>query len=93
VSSPRYGENPKPVYPLEARQKEYQGEVLLKVEVLQNGRVGEVEVEKSSGYEVLDQSALATVKKWRFIPAKKGGVAIPCWVNIPFKFQLRDISF
>ena len=93
ASSPRYGENPKPDYPLEARQKGYQGEVLLKVEVLQNGRVGEVQVEKSSGYEILDQSAIDAVKKWRFIPARKGEIAIPCWVNIPFKFQLRDISF
>lgn len=92
-SIPRYGENPKPVYPLEARQKGYEGAVLLKVEVLQNGRVGEVQVEKSSGYEILDQSAIAAVKKWRFVPASKGGVNIPCWVNIPFKFQLRDISF
>jgi TonB family protein len=93
VSSPGYAENPKPVYPQEARNKGYQGDVLLKVEVLSNGRVGEIEVEKSSGYEMLDQSALTTVKKWRFIPARKGGTAIPCWVTIPFKFQLRDVSF
>jgi TonB family protein len=85
---PRYAENPKPVYPLEAREKGYQGEVLLRVEILPNGRVGQVEVKKSSGYEVLDQSALVAVKKWKFIPARKGEVAIPFWVNIPIKFQL-----
>lgn len=89
VSSPGYGENPKPAYPPEARERGYQGDVLLKVEVLPNGRVGDVKVEKSSGYEVLDQSALTTVKKWRFIPARKEGVAILCWVNIPIKFQLQ----
>jgi len=93
VSSPGYAENPKPVYPLEARQKGYEGEVLLKVEVLQNGRVGEVQVEKSSGYEILDQSAIAAVKKWKFIPAKKGKIPIPSWVNIPITFQLKDVSF
>jgi TonB family protein len=85
---PRYAQNPKPVYPLEAREKGYQGEVLLKVEVLSNGRVGQIEVKKSSGYDILDQSALATVRQWRFIPARKGEVAIPFWVNIPIKFQL-----
>ena len=85
---PRYAENPKPAYPLEAREKGFQGEVLLKVEVLPNGRVGQVEVKKSSGYEVLDQSALATLKQWKFIPARKGDVAISFWVNIPIKFQL-----
>jgi TonB family protein len=93
AASPKYSENPKPPYPLEARNKGYQGRVLLKVEVLPDGRVGEIELKESSGYEVLDQSALATVKKWRFIPARKGKVTISCWVNIPITFQLKDISF
>jgi TonB family protein len=86
---PRYAENPKPIYPQEAREKGYEGEVVLKVEVLINGRVGQIEIKKSSGYELLDHSALTTVKQWRFIPAKKGGIAIPLWVNIPIKFQLQ----
>jgi TonB family protein len=88
TGSPRYAENPKPVYPLEAQQKGHEGKVMLTVEVLPNGRVGEVQVDKSSGYETLDHSALEAVKKWKFIPAKKEGVAIPCWVCIPIKFQL-----
>ena len=86
---PRYAESPKPLYPQEARKKGYEGEVVLRVEVLSNGRVGQVEVKKSSGYELLDRSALITVKQWRFIPAKKGENAIPLWVNIPIKFQLQ----
>jgi TonB family protein len=89
VSHPRNAVNPKPFYPLEAREKGYEGEVLLRVEVLSNGWVGGIEVKKSSGYEVLDQSALSTVKKWKFIPARKEGVAIPVWVNIPIKFELQ----
>jgi len=88
MPSPKYAGNPKPVYPWEAREKGYQGEVLLKVEVLSNGRVGQIEVKKSSGYDILDQSALTAVKRWKFIPARKGEVAISVWVNIPIKFQL-----
>jgi TonB family protein len=88
VSSPRYAQNPKPVYPQEAREKGYQGKVLLRVEVLANGRVGQVALKKSSGCEALDRSALAAVKGWRFIPARKGEVAVPVWVIIPIKFQL-----
>jgi TonB family protein len=86
---PQYAENPKPIYPQEARRKGYEGEVILKVEVLSNGRVGRLEVKKSSGYELLDRSALATVKQWKFVPAKKGEAQIPLWVNIPIKFQLQ----
>ena len=86
---PRYAENPKPIYPQEAREKGYEGEVVLRVEVLINGRVGQIEIRKSSGFELLDHSALNTVKQWKFIPAKKGDVTIPLWVNIPVKFQLQ----
>ncbi len=86
---PKYAENPKPVYPKEARDKGYEGEVVLRVEVLPNGRVGQIEIKKSSSYEVLDRSALTSVKQWKFIPAKKGDVATPLWVNIPIKFQLQ----
>jgi protein TonB len=86
---PRYGENPKPVYPAEAKKKGYQGEVLLRAEVLSNGRVGDVELKKSSGYEILDRSALAAVKQWKFIPAREGEKTVAVWVTIPVKFQLQ----
>jgi TonB family protein len=86
---PKYAENPKPPYPQEARDRGYQGEVLLRVEVLSNGRVGQIEVKRSSGYEMLDHSALSTVKQWKFIPAKRGEDAVSLWVNIPIKFQLQ----
>jgi protein TonB len=86
---PRYAENPKPPYPREARKMGFQGEVLLKVEVLSNGLVGQVEVKKSSGHEILDRSALSAVKQWKFFPAKRGEIAIASWVNIPIKFQLQ----
>ena len=86
---PNYAENPKPIYPQKAQAQGYKGEVLLRVEVLPNGQVGQIEVKKSSGYEILDQSALSTVRKWKFIPAQKGGITILAWVNIPIKFDLQ----
>jgi TonB family protein len=86
---PSYPDNPKPIYPHEAKEKGYEGEVVLRVEVLANGRVGQIEIKKSSSHELLDRSALTAVKQWRFTPAKKGDVAISLWVNIPVKFQLQ----
>ncbi len=93
TGSPRYAETPKPPYPQEAKDKGYQGTVRLKVEVLPDGRAGEIELKESCGYGVLDQSALDTVKKWRFIPAMKGKTPIACWVIVPITFQLKDTSF
>ncbi len=86
---PRYLNNPKPIYPQEAKQRGVQGEVTLRVEVLRSGQVGQIEIRKSSGYEILDRSALATVKQWQFVPAKRGKESIPLWVNIPIKFRIE----
>jgi protein TonB len=86
---PRYLNNPKPIYPQEAKQRGYQGEVTLRVEVLASGQVGQIEIRRSSGYETLDRSALATVKQWQFVPAKRGKESIPLWVNIPIKFRIE----
>jgi TonB family protein len=88
-AQPRYAQNPKPLYPREAKKRGYEGEVLLRVEVLSNGRVGEIEVKRSSGHEVLDRSAMTAVRQWRFVPARKGETPVPVWVNIPVAFQLR----
>ena len=85
----RYAENPKPPYPEEARKNGMEGEVLLRVEVLADGQVGGIEVKRSSGHEILDRSALSTVKQWKFIPANRGNGSIACWVNIPIKFHLQ----
>ena len=87
---PDYRENPKPYYPRIARRRGYQGTVVLRVEVLANGRVGRVELEKSSGYSSLDNSALKSVKDWRFIPGRRGNTLITMWVNVPIIFRLED---
>jgi TonB family protein len=87
---PDYKVNPKPRYPMLARRKGYEGAVFLKVFVLENGTVAKVELEKSSGYEILDESALKAVKEWFFIPGKKNGEPIRSWVIVPIKFQLNS---
>jgi len=73
-----------------ARRKGYEGVVLLKVWVLENGKVGKIELQKSSNYEMLDKSAMKAVENWIFIPGKKGGEPIPSWVTVPIKFQLSS---
>jgi len=89
VVRPRYDRNPKPPYPRIARRKGYEGVVVLKVEIRPDGRVGEILVKKSSGYPVLDQSALKAVRQWRFIPAKRGGDRIRMWAEVPIRFELE----
>lgn len=81
--------NPKPVYPLEARQRNWQGTVVLRVSVSEDGHVLQVNLQRSSGHETLDESALAAVKDWRFVPAKRGETPEPSWVSVPIVFKLE----
>lgn len=87
---PDYRNNPKPVYPLIARRKGYEGTVMLNVYVLENGSVGEIGMDKSSTHKILDEAAIKAVNKWSFIPGKKNGTVSAGWVKIPIKFQLND---
>jgi len=85
---PRYRENRPPVYPGAARQRGYEGDVLIAAEVRADGRIGAVRIKRSSGYASLDDSALAAVKAWRFEPARRMGASVDAWVEIPIRFKL-----
>ncbi|MFZ2169353.1 MAG: energy transducer TonB [Methylococcaceae bacterium] len=85
-----YGTNPKPKYPALARRRGWQGKVLLRVRVTAEGLSEEVSVQRSSGHEILDESAIAAVEKWQFIPAKRGNTAVACSVIVPIIFTLND---
>ncbi|MBI2883952.1 MAG: energy transducer TonB [Candidatus Methylomirabilis oxyfera] len=88
-SAPNYGINPLPKYPLLAREKGYEGTVYLRVLVRADGRVERLTVDRSSGHEILDRSAVDSVKEWAFFPAKKGGKSVQSWVLLPVKFALN----
>ncbi|WP_370626187.1 energy transducer TonB [Polynucleobacter sp. 86C-FISCH] len=60
--------NPKPIYPLLSRKLREQGLVMIKLCVNQGGFVDEASVSRSSGFQSLDRSALATLSQWRFLP-------------------------
>ncbi len=85
-----YLKNPKPPYPPLAVKMRLEGKVTLLAEVLPNGRAGKVAIESSSGHDLLDQSALQTVKQWQFTPARKDGVIISQVVLIPINFNLKS---
>lgn len=90
-ATPDYNVNPKPPYPMIARRIGAQGEVLLRVLVRQDGSVGSVELARSSGFALLDESATRTVRdNWRFIPARLDGTPVESWVEVPIKFVLAD---
>lgn len=87
---PAYFKNPAPVYPHLARERGWEGVVILKVLVRFDGKPAEISVEKSSGYNILDQAALKAVRNWQFLPARAGNLSFSSWVRVPVRFLLVD---
>jgi TonB family protein len=44
-----------------------EGEVILLVVVQENGLPAEINIHQSSGFAILDESAILAVKKWQFV--------------------------
>lgn len=85
-----YLDNPKPAYPAISRRLGEQGRVTLRVHVAADGSTSEVQLHTSSGSSRLDQSALDTVRRWKFVPAKRGPDPVAAWVLVPIAFTLKD---
>lgn len=90
LAAPKAPKNRGFAYPKRAIRAGYEGMVILKVRVNSDGACGEVQIEKSSGYNILDHEAVKTVSKWVFDPARKNNRAIDSWINIPIEFKIRD---
>lgn len=88
----RYLESARPPYPRRAREMGWQGTVVLRVEVNPDGTVEEVSVRRTSGYPSLDESALTAVQEWRFAPLTDGAFSMPAVVDVPVRFDLRDMA-
>lgn len=81
--------NPRPPYPLAARRLGLQGRVLLAVHVHAGGGCTDVKLKQSSGHALLDEAALQTVSRWRFLPARRGSRPVDSWVEVPVHFRLE----
>ena len=87
---PVYQLNQQPSYPVMAKRRGHEGEILLNVLVNSKGMVSEIKIKHSSGHVSLDTAALETVKNWLFTPATEGGRPISMWVDVPIEFRLES---
>jgi TonB family protein len=79
--------NPNPPYTDSARNAKYSGVVMLLLTVDAQGNVVGAQVIKAAGYG-LDESALNTVRTWKFKPATKDGVPVRARVSVEVSFKL-----
>ena len=52
------------------------GEVVLRFEIGENGKVGQIEVVDSTPRGVFDDAARDAVRKWVYEPRKENGIAV-----------------
>ena len=64
--------NPSPEYPEMAIFLGYQGTAIVRIKVSAKGLNKGVEILRSSGHKMLDQSAAKALRNWRFTPSKRG---------------------
>lgn len=78
-------------YPLKARRKGWQGEVLLTVAIGGNGEVASVQLASSSGYAVLDRAALKSMQQVAEIDLARLALTLtdqPLQLEIPVTYRL-----
>lgn len=78
-----------PIYPEAAARQGQQGAVAVVVHVGPSGLPAGVEVERSSGYILLDKAAESAVMKWSFVPAMKDGLPVPFDFRMNFLFAFN----
>ena len=87
VSAPSVLTKVEPEYSEEARKAKWQGVVVLRLVVDDQGRPQKLEVVRSLGLG-LDQKAIEAVEKWRFKPGMKDGKPVPVVATIEVNFRL-----
>jgi protein TonB len=68
---------PYPEYPVVARMHRWIGKGYFRCRLHPNGGVLSVQVLRSTGYDILDQAAIAALRQWRFKVIGLKGVIIP----------------
>jgi len=80
---------PEPNYPPASRRMGEQGQVKLRVELDESGKITSVKVVESSGFSRLDNAGMATVKNWRCEAATRDGQPTRAIATQVFDFKLE----
>lgn len=87
---PRFASRPDgPHYPRLSVQRDEEGTVIVRALVRSRGRPDRVRVWRTSGYPRLDEAAVEAVRRWDFVPMRRGGTAVAAWVEVPVRFRLQ----
>ena len=81
--------NKPPLYPSKLGRRLHGETVLLEIQVLVDGSVGEIRLEKASRYSLANKAVLKAVKNWKYRPAKRDGLAVEALHQERIVFEYR----
>ncbi len=87
VTAPRLIYGPEPEFSDAARKAKYQGTVVLWVVVGPDGRTHDIRIQRTLGMG-LDEKAIEAIRRWRFEPGRKDGIAVAVQINVEVNFRL-----
>jgi D-alanyl-D-alanine endopeptidase (penicillin-binding protein 7) len=79
----------KPHYPKEDLQANHEGTVTLSFLVGTQGQVKDAQIQKSSGYPAMDESARDAIAKCTFKPATSNGTPVETWAKIQYVWATK----
>ncbi|MFC1543416.1 energy transducer TonB [Candidatus Neomarinimicrobiota bacterium] len=77
-------------YPSEAYLEKMEGKVILLMYIEKNGYVGKAAITSSSGYDILDSTALSIARTVRLSPGLINGEPAEFWMTWPIIFRLSS---
>ena len=79
-----------PDYPPQSKRLGEEGATVLRLYILEDGRVGEAQVAQSSGFPRLDEAAVKHAKRaWKFVPGSENGKPVAMWYEFRVVWKIE----
>ncbi len=81
----------RPEYPPASTRLGEEGVVGLQLYIGADGKVADVKIASTSGFERLDEAAVKHAQRsWKFVPCMQGDKPVACWLPLNFRWKIED---
>jgi protein TonB len=77
-------------YPPQSKRLGEEGVTRVRLLVLPDGSIGDVQVVQSSGFPRLDETAVRKLKRWKVMPGTENGKPVQMWMDLNVKWQIKE---
>ncbi len=78
------------IYPRLAQKRNWQGKVLVSLQIRANGDIENIQISQSSGYSILDNAAIASIRKIKNLSGISSWLANDVTLSLPVIYQLTQ---